>query len=66
MSAGGGAARFSIVFADGDENQSVGIVANETESTGNGNYYNLNGRRLNGEPSRHGLYIVNGKKMYVK
>ncbi len=66
MSAGGGAARFSIVFADGDENQSVGIVANETESTGNGNYYNLNGQRLNGEPSRHGLYIVNGKKMYVK
>ena len=29
-------------------------------------YYNLNGQQLNGQPSRQGLYIVNGKKMYVK
>ncbi len=63
------AARFTIVFADDEgDNQSVGIVNNkvnkaESEST---QYYNLNGQQLNGQPTRQGLYVVNGKKIYVK
>lgn len=29
-------------------------------------YYNMNGQQLNGHPTRRGLYVVNGKKIYVK
>ena len=29
-------------------------------------YYNMNGQQLNGHPTRRGLYVVNGKKVYVK
>ncbi len=29
-------------------------------------FYNLNGVRMNGTPSQRGIYIVNGKKVYVK
>lgn len=32
----------------------------------NGEWFNLNGQRLNGKPSASGLYIVNGKKVLVK
>jgi hypothetical protein len=28
-------------------------------------YYTLDGRRLNGQPTQRGLYIVNGKKMLI-
>ena len=29
-------------------------------------YYNMSGQKMNSKPTRHGLYIMNGKKMYVK
>ena len=29
-------------------------------------YYNLNGQQLDSKPNRSGLYIVNGKKKYIK
>ena len=32
----------------------------------NGNYYNLQGRKLNGTPSKAGIYIQNGKKIVIK
>ena len=33
---------------------------------GNDVYYNMSGQKMNSKPTRHGLYIMNGKKMYVK
>ncbi len=33
---------------------------------GNASYYNMNGQRLNGRPSKSGIYIVNGKKVILK
>lgn len=32
----------------------------------NGNWYDLNGRKLNGMPTKKGVYIMNGKKVVVK
>ena len=32
----------------------------------NGNWYDLNGRKLNGIPTKKGVYILNGKKVVVK
>ena len=29
-------------------------------------YYDLSGRRMNGQPTETGIYIVNGKKVIVK
>ena len=31
-----------------------------------GPYYNLNGQKIDGKPTTKGIYIVNGKKVYVK
>lgn len=68
MSGSGGSSRFTIVFANDEDNETSGIVANKTEGMADegARYYNLNGQQLSGKPNRQGLYIVNGKKMYVK
>ena len=29
-------------------------------------FYNLNGQKLQGRPTQRGIYICNGKKVYVK
>ena len=31
-----------------------------------GDWYNLNGQKLNGRPTANGIYVVNGKKFIVK
>lgn len=55
-------ARLSIVFKD---DETTGILDHEPATTNNNNhYYNLNGQRVN--PTKGGLYIVNGKKVIVK
>ena len=40
-----------------------GIVANSQQLKANTQYYDLSGRRLNGQPTKKGLYIVNGRKI---
>jgi hypothetical protein len=32
----------------------------------NAQWYDLNGRKLQGKPTKKGLYIVNGRKVVVK
>ena len=60
------------VFIDGDNSGETGIenVILEDgveEILGDDPvFYNLNGVRMNGRPSQRGIYIVNGKKIYVK
>ena len=31
-----------------------------------GNWYNMNGQKLNGRPTSSGIYVVNGKKVVIK
>jgi hypothetical protein len=61
-----------LMFAEDleEENgEALGVVQIQSESVGVGNektYYTLNGVKLNGKPTASGLYICNGKKVYVK
>lgn len=54
---------FALSFGNGDMTavEATRNVAPKTDV-----YYNLSGQKLDGKPSQRGLYIVNGKKMYVK
>ena len=38
----------------------------DSSPTGEGNYYTLDGQKLNGKPTQKGVYIQNGKKIIVK
>ena len=46
----------------------TGVTRTHTEKVTPHNdvYYTLSGMRLSGKPTQSGLYIVNGKKVYVK
>jgi hypothetical protein len=57
--------KYNIVWDD-DTN---GIDATITDNVARRNdnvFYNLSGQRLNGVPTKGGIYIVNGKKIVVK
>ena len=56
-------ARLSIVF-DNEETTAIKGVANSQKPKANGQYYDLQGRRV-AQPTK-GLYIVNGKKVVIK
>ena len=47
-------------------NQYTGIeevIANSQQRKANSQYYDLTGRRLSGQPTKKGLYIINGRKV---
>ena len=56
-----GARAINLVFDDATRIDGM-IRANDL----NGDYYDLNGRKLQGIPTRKGVYIKNGKKVVVK
>ena len=43
-----------------------GVAADKAEADGNGNWYDLNGRKLNSKPTTKGVYINNGRKVVIK
>ena len=56
---------FNLNFGD-DEATGI-LTTNLTNSTNSSNeWYSLDGRMLNGKPSRAGVYINNGKKVAIK
>ena len=55
---------FKLNFGDGDDSATGIITTNSTNS--DNAWYSLDGRRLNGKPSRAGIYINNGKKVAIK
>lgn len=58
-----GSKMLSIVFNGG----TTGISAAEAEKTDlDGEWYTLQGVRLNGKPTQRGIYICNGKRILVK
>ena len=65
-------AKMYVVFdAEEDDNETTAIEKIETlngvlEQAEDDIYYNINGVRLNGKPSARGIYIKNGKKVFVK
>ena len=59
-------ARITLVFDD----ETTGVESVELR-TENGEFataawYDLNGRKLNGMPTKKGVYIMNGRKVVVK
>jgi hypothetical protein len=48
-----------------DFNDATGIETIHSSVLMDNVYYDLNGRKLSGEPSKNGLYITNGKKVVV-
>lgn len=61
ISTGVPSARITLVF---DETTKIANT-NITNLT-NGDWYDLNGRKLNGMPTKKGIYIMNGRKVVVK
>ena len=67
----GGGAKMSIIFASIDEpvetvETAIEVPFEEIVGGSDAVYYNLNGQKLNGKPTKSGLYIMNGKKILVK
>ena len=54
----------SIVLDDG-ETTGMEDVRWQTEE-GSGDWYSIDGRKLDGKPTRKGVYIMNGKKVIIK
>ena len=52
-------------FGDG-ETTGIGSIDNGELRIENDDWYSLDGRRLSGKPTAHGIYINNGKKIVIK
>ena len=60
---------FYLNYAGGDSDATVidALLPTEPKETAEPlRYYNLNGQQLDSKPNRNGLFIVNGKKKYIK
>jgi hypothetical protein len=53
---------FSIDFGD---SEATGIISAEANSS-RSDWYTIDGRRLNGKPTRSGVYINGGRKVVIK
>ena len=62
----GNIANSAIVLDFGDGETTTGISPSPTLPQGEGAWYSLDGRRLNGKPTAPGLYINKGKKVIIK
>lgn len=59
------ARRFVMDFGDGTHETGILTMTTNSTEAANGTY-TLDGRRIEGQPTAKGLYIVNGKKVIVK
>lgn len=60
---------FYVIEGLGNDGTTTDITAIDTANrpqAGQGAYYTLTGSRLNGRPSRPGIYVHNGKKVIIK
>lgn len=53
----------NLVFDDGNATGLDGVTRTAEQ---NGDYYDLNGRKLDKKPTRKGVYIQNGRKVVIK
>ena len=65
LTSGASARAFVLNFGEGE---TTGILSttNFTNDTNSDAWYDLSGRKLNGKPSRAGVYIKNGKAIVIK
>jgi hypothetical protein len=62
-----GARSFVLNLGDGETTGIQEVIGvNEVGEVSDDSWYSLDGRRLSGRPTAKGLYIVNGKKMFIK
>jgi len=55
-----------ISIGDGDGTTGINTPPNDDGEDMSGNWYTLDGRKLQGKPTQKGVYISNGKKMVIK
>ena len=55
--------KFSIDFGDGS---TTGIVDLDREATTNSGWYTVDGKKLDKQPTRKGVYIQNGRAVVIK
>lgn len=58
------AREFSMDFGGDDVTGIISVTADERGT--DGAVYTLDGRKLNGQPTQKGVYVVNGKKVIIK
>ena len=63
---GTGGALARMLNIDWPDGSATGISTINAGDTDSDNWYDLNGRKLQGKPQKKGLYIRNGQKMVVK
>ena len=56
----------AFVLNFGDESTGITTTNDMNDTTSDGAWYDMQGRRLSGKPSQHGIYIKNGKKVVIK
>jgi len=54
---------FSYLF---NETNGISTIPNDKTETANGFWYTIDGKRLNGQPTKKGVYIVDGKKVVIR
>lgn len=54
---------FGDEIVDGINSLTFGENEMVNDKSSNGKWYDLSGRKLSGQPSKGGIYIVNGKKV---
>ena len=54
-----------LISANGDLN-AIGTLHTKTGEVTLDGWYTLDGTRLSGQPTRKGIYIVNGRKVIIK
>ena len=58
------AREFKMNFGDEEVTGIISVTADERGT--DGAVYTLDGRKLNGQPTQKGVYVVNGKKVIIK
>ena len=66
ITASSSAPQLIIVFDDNGNMTAIKYVRGKVENVRSQVWYDLSGRKLNGMPSKKGLYIINGKKVVIK
>lgn len=57
---------FNIDFGDGETTGIISVSGSGLMVNGSDGCYDLQGRRIEGQPTQKGVYIVNGKKTVIK
>ena len=66
LTAGEKAKARAFVLNFGDESTGITTTNYTNDTNTDGAWYDMQGRRLSGKPSQHGIYIKNGKKVVIK